>query len=149
AQARGEPWAAALAADADAREPLRSLGAVETFEGARAADAASGQTRILRGDEACRTSDFTTNPVREWVIAGTGGVAISAAEVILLQTRIPPRDPALGTVTVRMMGRDSAEGLRDNTQWQAIESQFGPAGENRLHIETVRHVDGLQTGPGD
>lgn len=148
AQARGEPWAVALAADADAREPLRSLGAVETFEGARAADAASGQTRILRGDEACRTSDFTTNPVREWVIAGTGGVAISAAEVILLQTRIPPRDPALGTVTVRMMGRDSAEGLRDNTQWQAIESQFGPAGENRLHIETVRHVDGLQTGPG-
>lgn len=133
---RGDPAALALASDPAAELAMQSLGAAETWDRARAADTASGGTRVLRGDEACRTADFRTNPVTQWVIAGTGGVAISAAEVILVQTegRTPP-------VTVRMMGRDSAAGLAENTQWVELQRRFGA----RLIIEPTRHVDGLAT----
>lgn len=150
AAARGD--AAALQVQTDQAEAWGSLSAVQTWEGALAADRAAGQRRALRGDEACRTSTYATNPVREWVIAGTGGIAISAAEVILLQTTIPPRDPALGPVTVRMMGRDSAAGLQDNPQWRALEERFGGAPDpsrpdrGRLRIDQVDNVAGVSTG---
>ena len=120
----------------EAKRALESLLAAENWESARAHD--PKRRRILRGDEANLVRDFRKTGVHDWVIAGQGGTAISAAEVILNQTRgmKPP-------VTVRMLGQSNPEGLSNNTQWKEVFKKFGPSGENRLFAERVEDIGEL------
>jgi hypothetical protein len=111
----------------DLIDALNTLHAAAEWQRARAADPTGA--RLLRGDEA-NTTDFRNNTCPNWIIAGTGGTAISAAEIILRETEGRPRPGPDGTmlprVTVRMQGREITAGLLQNTQWQEVMRRYGP-----------------------
>lgn len=143
--------------DADAIEVRRRLrrfeGYITSPEGKAALDVlgaagdwakarAHAPDKIMRGDEANAATNFRTSGVRDWVISGQGGTAISAAENILRQTEgmNPP-------VKVRMMGRDTPAGLEWNTQWKQVFAKYGPAGEGRLSVEVVTNINTMVVAP--
>jgi len=66
--------------------------------------------RVFLGDEANLTS-LDPKATNDWVIAGTGGTGVSAAEIILAG------NPA---ARVSMVGRDAPAGLLEHDQFQAL-----------------------------
>jgi hypothetical protein len=121
------------------REALTTLRAVDAWNTEREAHGPGrGRTAptVLRGDEA-NEINFKTHPNTEWIIAGVGGTAISAAETILAQTETRSsanNADALGPVHVTMIGNPNSASLKANTQWKSVFAKFGPSAEGRLTI---------------
>ncbi len=91
--------------------------------------------KVFLGDEANLESldPFVTD---KWVIAGTGGTGVSAAEVIL------KKNPA---AHVTMAGRDVPAGLLDNDQFQALLK----AHADPTTVKTVNKQGGAKIKAGD
>ena len=133
---------AALTAGRPANDPIRR--ALDTLHGSAAwADARSSASgRVLRGDEA-NLSTFDPNITDTWIIAGIGGTAISAAEIIL------EKNP---NAHVTMVGYAIPTGLGDNTQWKQVQNQFGtglPVGSRRFEVVEGTRVGAISVTGGE
>jgi hypothetical protein len=127
------PFEAELRARGDAaiNAYLDTIKASADWFAAQSADTTrSGGRRILRGDQANRMTPADANSTNSWLIVGVGGTAISAGEVILSSNP---------NATVYMVGERIPPGLNTNTQWQQLQTQFGPGASprQRLFAETA------------
>jgi len=89
---------------------------------------------------------------RDFVIAGVGGTAISAAEIILRNPAFDPRsNPGAEPVQVRMVGGEPTAGLETNPQLRQLIADFGPGGriiDGALVFEGGgTRVDNMEIGP--
>ncbi|HMG56097.1 MAG TPA: hypothetical protein VK601_21510, partial [Kofleriaceae bacterium] len=115
---------------------LASLRAAATATGDWLAQRAQNPTRVLTGDEANAMATLDPNAAAHWLIAGTGGTGISAAEIIL------DRSPV---ARVTMVGGRPTAGLLDNDQFRRVWRDHGPGGSNRFQVLANQDVDGIAT----
>lgn len=91
--------------------------------------------RVLLGDEA-NLSSLDPTATDDWVIAGTGGTGVSAAEIIF---RGNPR------AHVTMAGRNAPPGLLENDQFRGLLAKHGDAAS----VAAVQAQGGPALPPGD
>lgn len=95
--------------------------------------------KVFLGDEA-NVLDFDPKASDDWLIAGTGGTSVSAAEIIL------EGNP---NAKVRMVGSQLTEGLNRNPQYISVMDRFGQGTDPRFKtIEGVTISGVSSTGPG-
>jgi hypothetical protein len=118
------------------KDALQTLDASNKWIDLENNDLGAGQ--IFLGDEAnleqIKTAVRADDAPKNWVIAGTGGTAISAAEIILANHP---------TAEITMLGRDSPAGLIENDQFRKIaENQLAREDAARLRLEGIDGVAG-------
>jgi len=116
---------------------LASLQGAATATGGWLAQRAQNPTRVLTGDEANAQATLNPDAAAHWLIAGTGGTGISAAEIIL--------DRSAHAARVTMVGGRPTAGLLDNDQFRRVWRVHGPGGNNRFQVLANQDVDGIAT----
>jgi hypothetical protein len=107
---------AAALGDAPAYRDALALGAaVSHWEALAAGD--PGGLRVLLGDRA-NLGREQAHYAHNWVIAGTGGTAVSAAEILLDENR---------KARVTLVGADTPAGLLENDQFMALARRHADA----------------------
>lgn len=124
-------------ADLRSRSAMTAMGVTARWTAMRAADTAGGaEPNLFLGDEAnleAIVDIVRSRPGQTWMIAGTGGTGISAAEIILANDR----DPATRVI---MRGGAPPPGLMENDQFRRVVTADGDA--------AVCALVGVPTGAG-
>lgn len=104
---------------------------------------------VFLGDQANLGRQHALNS-HNWVIAGTGGTAVSAAEIVLGENV---------KAHVTMVGADEPDGLMQNDQFLAMARRHAddslaarlaiPAGDGRLSVAEPQYVGRVETSPSD
>lgn len=130
----------ALAGNATVGPATKTLEAYGAWDEMRSKDLADGSQRVFMGDEA-NLATFDPTSADSWVIAGTGGTGISAAEIIL------EKNPK---AHVTMVGMDQPAGLMENDQARRLVTKHGdaatvpegtPPGDGRFHLKSGVRVN--------